>query len=49
MGWESEQDHYNLMKSEEYQEFKDIFAEYIQRESGVKIYHVELEKVQGEW
>jgi len=49
VGWESEQDHYNLMKSDEYQVFKDVFADYVDKESGVKIYHTELNKVYGDF
>jgi hypothetical protein len=49
LGWETEQDHYDVMKTEKYQLFRDSFKECISPEKGVKIHHAELKKVYGNW
>ena len=49
LGWEKEQDHYDVMKMEKYQSFRDSIKEFISPETGVKIHHAELKKVYGNW
>jgi hypothetical protein len=49
MGWDNEQDHYDVMQKEKYQLFRDSFKDCIVPEKGVKIYHLELTKVYGDW
>ena len=49
LGWDNEQDHYDVMQKENYQAFRDSFKDCIVPEKGVKIYHLELKKVYGDW
>jgi hypothetical protein len=49
LGWDTEQDHYDVMQKEGYQQFRDSFKDCIVPEQGVKIHHLELKKVYGGW
>ena len=49
LGWQNEQDHYDVMKKESYSEFRGTFKDCINPDKGVKIYHAGLTKVYGEW
>jgi len=49
LGWQKEQDHYDVMKKDSYAEFRAAFKDCIIPEKGVKIYHAELKKVYGDW
>jgi len=46
LGWDSEQDHYDVMKKENYQRFRESFKDYV---TDIVIYHVELKKEYGQW
>jgi hypothetical protein len=37
------------MKKEKYGFFREAFAEFLNADKGVKIYHAELRKVHGDW
>jgi len=45
LGWETEEDHYELMKTEKYAEFRKALSEYLDMSKGVDIYHMKLKKV----
>jgi len=49
LGWQKEQDHYDVMKKDSYSEFRAAFKDCIVPDKGVKIYHAELKKVYGDW
>jgi len=49
LGWEREQDHYDVMKGDRYALFRDSFKEFLDSEKAINIYHVELKKVYGDW
>ena len=51
LGWQNEQDHYDVMKKAKYSEFRASFKECINadKDKGVKIYHAELKKVYGDF
>ena len=49
LGWDNEQDHYDVMKKDKYQSFRDSFKDCIVPEKGVKIHHSELKKTYGDW
>lgn len=50
LGWQSEQDHYDVMKKEKYSEFRATFKDCINtdKDKGIKIYHAQLKKVYGD-
>jgi hypothetical protein len=50
LGWQNEQDHYDVMKKDSYTEFRETFKDTINADKGgVKIYHAALTKVYGDW
>jgi hypothetical protein len=49
LGWKTEQEHYEVMKVDNYQKFRESFKDYIDATKGVKIHHLELKKVHGDW
>lgn len=49
LGWEREQDHYDVMKMEKYFLFRDSIKDFLSPEKGVKIHHAELKRVHGDW
>jgi hypothetical protein len=50
LGWQSEKDHYEAMNKDGYKNFRASFKDCVnvEKDKGIKIYHIELRKVYGD-